>query len=189
MVLTVILTEPTRRRYGPETLSKADAVTLLRALWVGAVACFIGAVPSPEMAIWVMGITAVALALDGLDGLVARRTHSVSEFGAQLDMELDAVLILVLSVLVWTWDHAGPWVLACGLLRYAWVAGCAAIPWMRQPLPPSFRRKTCCVLGTAGLLGAIGPWSPAAFAATATALLCASFGFDWLWLFRHRVSP
>ena len=39
-----------------------------------------------------------ALALDGVDGQVARRTGTASELGARFDMEVDAFLILVLSV-------------------------------------------------------------------------------------------
>ena len=42
----------------------------------------------------------VALALDWVDGQVARRTHTESAFGARFDMEVDAFLILVLSVYV-----------------------------------------------------------------------------------------
>ena len=40
----------------------------------------------------------VALALDGVDGQVARRTGTVSALGARFDMEVDAFLVLVLSV-------------------------------------------------------------------------------------------
>ena len=47
-----------------------------------------------------VGLTAVALALDGVDGRVARRTETVTAVGARFDMEVDAFLILVLSVYV-----------------------------------------------------------------------------------------
>ena len=39
----------------------------------------------------------MALLLDAVDGGVARRTGTVSGFGARFDMEVDAFLILVLS--------------------------------------------------------------------------------------------
>ncbi|GAA4940924.1 hypothetical protein GCM10023238_03240 [Streptomyces heliomycini] len=47
-----------------------------------------------------MGLTAVALILDGVDGKVARRTGTSTPLGARFDMEVDAFLILVLSVYV-----------------------------------------------------------------------------------------
>ena len=37
-------------------------------------------------------------------------------------MEVDAALILILSILVWLHGKAGPWVIACGLMRYTFVA-------------------------------------------------------------------
>ena len=71
-----------------------------------------------------VGLAVVALVLDGVDGWVARRTGTVSALGARFDMEVDAFLILVLSVYVA--GSVGPWVLAIGAARYAfWAAGAA----------------------------------------------------------------
>ena len=188
LIGTLALSEPVRRIHGPTRLGPADAVTLFRSLWVGAAACFIDTDPTPTTATLVMGITAIALALDGLDGLVARRTQTSSIFGAQLDMELDAALMMVLSALVWTWGQAGPWVLTAGLLRYVWVGSTRFLPWMRRPLPPWKWRKTACVIATAGLLFALGPWMPVPLAATATGVLWLSFGADFVWLFQRRTE-
>ena len=69
------------------------------------------------------------LVLDAVDGYVARRTATVSAFGARFDMETDAFLILVLSACVagqWGW-----WVLVLGLARYLFVAAGWALPWLR----------------------------------------------------------
>ena len=44
-----------------------------------------------------LALVVVALALDWVDGQVARRTGTCSAFGARFDMETDAFLILVLS--------------------------------------------------------------------------------------------
>ena len=60
--------------------------------------------------------------LDGVDGWLARRHRIASAFGARFDMEIDALLILALSVLAWRHEKAGAWVVASGLLRYAFVA-------------------------------------------------------------------
>ena len=45
-------------------------------------------------------LAAVALALDAADGLVARRTGTATALGARFDGEVDAFLILALSVYV-----------------------------------------------------------------------------------------
>src|SRR5207248_932960 len=85
-------------------------------------------------------LRAVVLLLDGLDGQVARRTGTASEFGARFDMEVDAFLILLLCVVV---SRAlGPWVLAIGLMRYVFVAASWAMPWLTASLYPSMARKS-----------------------------------------------
>jgi hypothetical protein len=66
-------------------------------------------------------------------------------------MESDALLILVLSVLVWQHDKAGAWVLLGGLMRYAFVAAAWAWPWLGGPLRSTLRGKTVAVAFIAGL--------------------------------------
>ena len=51
-----------------------------------------------------------------------------SAFGARFDMEVDALLILVLSAGVWWFDKAGAWVWLSGLLRYAFIAAGWGLP-------------------------------------------------------------
>ena len=62
--------------------------------------------------------------------------------GARLDGEVDAFLILVLSVYVAR--DAGAWVLAIGLARYLFLAAGWVLPWMRAPLPSRHWRKVVC---------------------------------------------
>jgi len=132
----------------------------------------------------------IALVMDGLDGWVARKSGLSSEYGAQLDMELDSLLMLILCILAWQWDQAGPWVLFCGLARYGFLVAGAIMPWFKRQLPEAFRRKTCCVLGVGGLTATLWPWPwpwlGTALACTATLSLALSFGIDTLWLIRHR---
>src|SRR4029077_8035546 len=85
-------------------------------------------------------LSSIALALDFVDGWIARRTATESALGAKLDGEVDAFLILVLSVEVA--PTAGAWVLAIGLARYAFLAAGWVFPWMRAPLPRRDWRKT-----------------------------------------------
>jgi len=137
-------------------------------------------------------VAGVAAALDGLDGWLARRTRLASAFGARFDMETDALLILVLAVLAWQSARAGPWVLASGLMRYAFVAAGRVVPCLRQPLPPSQRRKSVAVAQVVALIVALAPVVPAGYgrgvAAAGLAALALSFALDLAWLIRNAAS-
>jgi len=112
-----------------------------------------------------------------------------SAFGARFDMEVDALLIQVVAILAWQWDKAGAWILASGLLRYLFVAAGWVWAWMQAPLPPSFVRKTICVVQTAALLVALWPQvtppGSALVAAAGLGALSYSFMTDTIWLWRH----
>ena len=133
-------------------------------------------------------LTVVALVLDAVDGWVARRTGTASPLGAHFDGEVDAFLILVLSVYVAR--SAGAWVLAIGAARYAFLAAGWLLPWMREPLPPRYWRKV--VAATQGIVLAIAAADVLPLALTqaalvvALALLAESFGRDVWWLWSHR---
>ncbi|MFF9315676.1 CDP-alcohol phosphatidyltransferase family protein [Streptomyces sp. NPDC014748] len=166
----------------------ANRVTLGRATLVGGVTALVADSfeSSPPVSLLV-GLTAVALILDGVDGKVARRTGTSTALGARFDMEVDAFLILVLSVYV-SMD-LGPWVLLIGGMRYAFVAAARVLPWLTAPLPPSTARKTVAALQGVLLLLAgahLLPY-PAALGVVllALALLVWSFGRDALWLRRR----
>ncbi|MFJ6194689.1 CDP-alcohol phosphatidyltransferase family protein [Micromonospora sp. NPDC092111] len=177
------------RRRGATRLGPADRVTLARAVLVGGVTALVvaglgGAAPLAVL----VPLTAVALALDAVDGWVARRTGTVSTLGARFDMEVDAFLILVLSVHVA--PAVGPWVLAIGGLRYAFVAAGWLLPWMRGTLPPRYWRKVVAAAQGVLLLTAAAEALPrpvaAVVAAVSLALLVESFGHDVGWLWWHR---
>ncbi len=139
---------------------------------------------------WVVAIGTAIMLLDGVDGWVARRTRTSSNFGALFDMETDAFLMLVLSTLVWAEGRAGVWVLMIGAMRYLFVAAGFVLPALRGELFPSFRRKLVCVIQGIALLVALGPIIPAPAAvgvsALALAMLTWSFGVDTVWLLRPR---
>jgi len=175
-------------RFGP-----ANCVTMIRAMLVALVAALIGHPATPEMLWCVIGLTALMAALDGLDGWLARRSRMASEFGARFDMETDAGLILVLSILVWQHEKAGAWVLLCGLMRYGFVAAGWRLSWLAQPLPSTRRGKTVAVGQLLGLSVALAPIVPPPLSAIAAALaltaLAWSFAIDIKWLSRqHRTT-
>ncbi|MEU9986651.1 CDP-alcohol phosphatidyltransferase family protein [Streptomyces sp. NPDC048045] len=166
----------------------ANRVTLGRATLVGGVTALVADSfeSTPPVALLV-GLTAVALVLDGVDGKVARRTGTSSALGARFDMEVDAFLILVLSVYVAM--QLGPWVVLIGSMRYAFVAAARVAPWLNAPLPPSFARKTVAAVQGVCLLLAGAELLPLAvnLAVVLLALgsLLWSFGRDVLWLWRN----
>ncbi|GGW71826.1 membrane protein [Streptomyces lucensis JCM 4490] len=182
-VLSRALSRSRLSSFGP-----ANRVTLGRSVLVGAVTALVADsfTSAPPVALLV-GLTAVALLLDGVDGKVARRTGTSTALGARFDMEVDAFLILVLSVYVST--QLGPWVLLIGGMRYAFVAAARVAPWLNAPLPPSFARKTVAAFqGVLLLLAGSGllPY-PANLMVVLSALgsLVWSFGRDVLWLRRN----
>ncbi|WP_342235266.1 CDP-alcohol phosphatidyltransferase family protein [Inquilinus sp. OTU3971] len=138
-----------------------------------------------------VALLSVALVLDGVDGLLARRQALASRFGARFDMEVDALTILLLSILAMLLDKAGAWVALIGLMRYAFVAAALLQPALAAPLSPSLRRKAICVVQYAALLVMLLPIThpPAttAVAAVALAALAWSFAVDIGWLLRRGV--
>lgn len=162
-------------RFGP-----ANVVTSVRALLVVVVALL--GLLSPSLAVaWLAGsLAGVAIALDGLDGHLARRTHLQSAFGARFDMETDAALLLVLSVLLWRLHQAGAWILLAGGLRYLWIGGQWLLPWMNAPLSPTLRGKTVAVtlLITCAVCLVVPRWLASTACALALTLLFWSFAVD-----------
>jgi phosphatidylglycerophosphate synthase len=135
-------------------------------------------------------ITAVALVLDAVDGHVARRTGTASTLGARFDMEVDAFLILALSIYVT--PSIGGWVLTIGGMRYAFVVTSWVLPWMRGSLPPRYWRKVVAATQGVVLASATADVLPrplmAIVLAASLALLIESFGRDVVWLWRHRLG-
>ena len=164
----------------------ANCVTTLRVMLTALVAGLVGN-PGTTPLLWcAIGSVVLVSVLDGVDGWLARRTRMASAFGARFDMETDAALILVLSMLVWQHDKAGAWVLLCGLMRYGFVATGRVLPWLAQPLRSTRRGQTVAVAQYIGLSIALAPIVPrplSAIAAAATlAALVWSFTVDAIWL-------
>jgi phosphatidylglycerophosphate synthase len=167
----------------------ANTVTLVRVALVAALAGLLGETPAPRMASLAVAIVIIVAALDGLDGWLARRGAQSSAFGARFDMETDAALILILSILVWQHGKAGVWVIACGLMRYAFVASGWVLTWMAGPLRSTIRGKSVAIGQFIGLAAALSPLVPVpvsnVVAAITLALLTWSFAVDIAWLKRQ----
>jgi phosphatidylglycerophosphate synthase len=178
------------RRAGTTSLGPADAVTLARAALVGGVTALVadrlvaGSVPVATLVV----LASVALVLDGVDGKVARRTGTVSPLGARFDMEVDAFLVLVLSLHIAV--PVTPWALVIGGMRYAFVLASWAMPWLSGSLPTRFSAKVVAamqgivlVVVAAGVLPLLG--AEALVMAALIALLW-SFAQSVAWLWQAR---
>lgn len=181
VVPTVAAMSILRRR--PLVSTEADRVTLFRGVLVGACATIVVLSFADVLPLRSWPLFAVALPaalLDAVDGWVARRSGTASPAGGRLDMETDAIFLVILSVpLAWT---VGPWVLGIGAMRYLFLAASWWRPALGRRLEFSqFRRIVAGVQGGA-LVAAVMPGVPifaAAFATgTALVLLVISFGKD-----------
>jgi phosphatidylglycerophosphate synthase len=178
-------------RHDVARLGPADVVTLVRAaLVVGVTALVVdGGSHVGSHAGALVPLAAVALALDLVDGQVARRTGTASAFGASLDMEVDAWLILVLSVHVA--PEVGWWVLAIGLARYALALAATLLPVLRRPVPVRRWAKVVAAVQGVTLLVVSTGWLPIPVSrvllGVALLLLVESFAHQVRWLVRHPV--
>ena len=119
-----------------------------------------------------------------------QETQSRSLFGARFDMELDALLILLLCAGLLRLESLGLWVLMIGGMRYLFVAASWQFTWLSAPLYESFRRKAVCVWQVVALLLALTPLTShlaaSLLAISALVSLLYSFGADVKWLYHQR---
>jgi phosphatidylglycerophosphate synthase len=180
-----------RARYNPAPVTP-NHVTAIRAVIVALLAG-LAIMPARPAIAWIAVVaSAIAAILDGVDGWLARRKRMTTAFGARFDMEVDALLILVLSIVAWRWSKAGPWVLMSGLLRYLFAAAGWVLPWMQRPLAPTRRGRAICVVQIVALIVAIAPIVTAplstAIAAGGLLILAYSFLVDTFRLWRNENS-
>jgi phosphatidylglycerophosphate synthase len=176
----------------PPAILPADWVTLTRALLIAGVAGLVADSFTRTTQVTALVVLAsIALVLDGVDGQVARRTGTATPFGARLDGEVDAFLILLLSVEV-ARDYGG-WVLAIGALRYAFLVAGWALPWLAAPLPSRYWRRVVATVQGVVLTVAASGVLPRAVSMVAVGialvLLATSFGQCVVWLYRAGAGP
>lgn len=182
------LSDHPHSRFGPANLVTAFRACLVSL--VGAAFLFFHDLAGSEAVLWsLIAVVVFALSLDGVDGFLARRSGLESRLGARFDMEVDALLILILSLAALLLGKAGLWVLLIGLMRYGFVAASWVLPQLNGELFPSFRRKLVCVLQIGSLciilVPFITPNYSIAIAAAALLALSYSFAVDVLFLLRR----
>lgn len=173
-------------------LGAANHVTLTRGALIALLAGLVGEHGTPDITTVAVIVASAALALDGVDGRLARRAGMASEFGARFDMETDAVFVAVLALLVWDFGKAGIWVLLSGLMRYLFAAVVAMVPRLQRPVPSTLRGKSIAVWQMIALIVALAPvCGPAVsgwIAATGLLALVLSFSLDVAWLLEQSAA-
>lgn len=182
--------ESPSRAVGPATL-----LTLVRGVLVAFLAGFLFLPQPTESSVWLPAALYGSAALaDYLDGTVARLTDSVSEFGARLDTEIDALGVLVASLLAVLYGQLPVWYLSAGAARYLFVLG----RWHRcrtgepiHDLPARTPSRVLAGIQMGFLVVVLSPLlaPPAATALAAIVLVpfLGSFLWDW-WHLTGRLS-
>ncbi|MCS7038441.1 MAG: CDP-alcohol phosphatidyltransferase family protein [Caldilineales bacterium] len=160
--------------FGPGTV-----LTLARGLIGGLLAGFILVGRPPTPLAWLPAIlyTLAGLA-DGLDGYLARRLRQQTRLGEILDMEFDALGVLVVASLAVRWGQWPSVLLVVGLARYLFLAGLA---FHRRrggalcPLPPSAIRRVLAGLQMGVLSVTLWPITPTAIATLVGGLFTVPF--------------
>ncbi len=153
-------------------LAVANVLTLLRLALVACLPMLLTWLPRP----FFVALVLLILGIDGIDGHVARARGETSVFGAVLDMETDALTVMVLGLLLHREGAVGPWVLVAGLWRYVFASAVAVVPALGDcPASPIYRWVFCLLM--IALAGAFVPWAAPArlFAAVGTILVSLSF--------------
>ncbi len=170
--------------YPHSKLGLCNLFTLARLVLVGVL--FVSLIEALSPSWWTLIIALLALSFDGVDGWFARRQGLVSQFGADFDMQVDAMFALVLALFAAMNGGAGVAVILLGLPYYLFVLAKIVMPWLINPLPDRFSRKTVCVFQIAALILLQVPFFANGVldllvAAVPSALMW-SFGRDIVWL-------
>lgn len=131
-------------RGGAPRVGIANAVTWARCSLVGAVVALIPTAGHGWATVELAACAGVAILLDGVDGRVARATRTVSAFGSRFDMEVDASLVLALSIVAV--PRVGPWVVLLGAARYLLLIATLVMPRLGEPTPARLWRKVVAVV-------------------------------------------
>src|SRR5690606_11684714 len=169
-------------------LGAASRLTLLRGALLALMAGFLFAPWPGGWLAWAPAALYGAIVLiDGLDGAVARLTGQPTRLGEMLDLELDALGMLVAPLLGVWYRQLPPWFLLVSAARYLFVLG---LWWRRRrglpvyELPPSHRRRSLAglMMGFTGVV--LWPvFSPPQTWVAATAVMLpflVGFARDWL---------
>jgi len=167
-----------------------NSLTLLRGLFIAAMAGFLLSPIPPGRLVWLPGILyTLACAADFMDGYLARLTNHSTHLGEILDLGFDGLGVLTAVLLAVQYGQVPVWYLLVALARYLFLAGQWALGRLGRPvydLPPRPSRRVFAGLQMGFLAVALYP----VFSAPALHLAAAFFGLpllagflrDWLYV-------
>ncbi len=167
-------------------MGPANGVTLFRG-WLVAALWGMVALPDALFGAWMpvaAGLFALGVALDFLDGLVARVMGHASLLGQRLDVAVDGMAVLGGVFLAVRGDRVPVWYLLVGLAYYLFLLG---QKWRRArglpvyPLPPSMVRRALAGVQMGFLVLAMAPWFPAEATRWAAWVFGLPFLGNFLW--------
>ena len=170
------------------TLGLGNHMSMLRGLFIGLLAGFLFSARPADALAWLIALLYTAASIvDWLDGYVARRINHATVLGQRLDMEFDALGILIVSLLAIGYGQVPVWFLSVGLARYLFVFG---LWWRRRTgkpvydIPPSIHRRIMAGMLMGFMTAVLWPIVPAAMATifvfVITIPLLLGFSRDWL---------
>ncbi|HTR00359.1 MAG TPA: CDP-alcohol phosphatidyltransferase family protein [Candidatus Acidoferrum sp.] len=168
------------------TLGWANRLTLLRGWLLAVCAGYVW--PAQDEAVWIPALCyTLAVLLDGIDGMVARRNDQVTLLGTQLDTSMDALGLLVAPGVAIMSGKLHVTYLAVSAAYYLFIGG---LHWRQlharetRPLRPSRWRRALAGLQMAVVAIALWPVVPPLLSQTvgfiAMLPFLAGFWRDWL---------
>lgn len=168
------------RAFAPER-ALPNLITALRVMLTGVVALI---APEAGRSVCAALLTLV-FALDGIDGLVARRMRQTSLQGGLFDMEADGYLMLTVCSLH-VLSGLGAWVLLGGLMRYAYVIVVSLVETRGEAPRSRFGRYAFGLSLSALVLALLAEGHRSSLlAALGTLILGWSFGRSFAWALRR----
>jgi CDP-diacylglycerol--glycerol-3-phosphate 3-phosphatidyltransferase len=154
-----------------------NLLTLCRGGLYAATAGFLVVPPTTPAVRWAPGVCyGVGVALDYLDGAVARRTDRETALGAKLDLAFDTLGFLVAPLVGVVWGRLPVWYLSLSAARYLYRVGV----WAHErrggavaALPESRVRRPLAALQMAFITTALPPVVPVAVVYPASAVVLA----------------
>lgn len=172
------------------TFGWGNRLTLLRGVFISAMAGFVVLPHPPGWLEWIPGILyTLADAADFFDGYVARITNHTTRLGEILDLSFDGLGVLIAATIAVQYGKVPTWYLLVGLARYLYLAGL----WLRRKLgklnhdlPPNLSRRVFAGLQMGFLAAVLWPvFTPPGTEIAATLFgipLLYGFGRDWLYV-------
>jgi CDP-diacylglycerol--glycerol-3-phosphate 3-phosphatidyltransferase len=171
------------------TLGLGNTISIVRGVFLVLFCGFLFSPwPDSSWKAWLPGLLyTLAVLPDFVDGIAARLTNHITKLGETLDISLDSLGVLSVSILSVQYRQVPWWYLSVGLARYVFLAGI----WLRQKLklpvndlPFSVRRRGYAALAMGLFLVILYPIfkPPGTYIVAGIFAIYILGGFLWDWL-------